>query len=141
MPSSCSNAPKRLRSSARSIESGDVPMIGTPACVQTHREIQRSLSAKLHDHAFRFFNIDDVHHIFERERLEVETIGSVVVGRDCFRIAVDHDRLETGFAQRKRSMTAAVVKLDSLPDAIRTRAEDHDLAPVGWLRFVFRFVG
>ena len=69
--------------------------------MQSHRKIQRSLAAKLNDHAFGLFHIDDVHHVFERERLEVETIGRVVIGRDRFRIAVDHDRFETGVAQRK----------------------------------------
>src|SRR6185295_18071738 len=108
--------------------------------MQSVREIQWSLSAKLNDHTFRFFDIDDVHHIFESERLEVESIGSVVISRDCFRIAVDHDGLESGFVQRKRSMTTTIVKLDSLPDAVRTRAEDHDLALIGRRGFVFSLI-
>ena len=37
-------------------------------------------------------------------------------------------------------MAAAVVELDALPDPIRAGAEDHDLAPVGWLRLAFFFV-
>ena len=96
--------------------------------VQTHREIQRRLAAKLDDHTVRLFDIDDVHHVFERERLEVETIRSVVISRNSFRIAVDHDRFETRFVQRERRVAAAVIKLDSLPDAVRSGAENHDLA-------------
>ena len=88
--------------------------------VQTHCEIQRSLSAKLHNHARRLFNIDDVHHVFKRERFEVETVGSVVVSRNRFRIAVDHDRFVTRLVQRERRMTAAVIEFDALADAIRS---------------------
>src|ERR1044072_1073030 len=108
--------------------------------VQTHRKIQRRLSAKLDDHSFRFLDVDDVHHVFEGQRFEIETIGSVVIGRNSFRIAVDHDGLEAGVAQRERGVTTAVVKLDSLPDAVWPGAEDHDLARVGGRCFAFRFV-
>ena len=69
--------------------------------MQSIRQIQRSLSAKLNYHAVWFFDVDDVHHIFKRERLKVESIGCVVVGRDSFRIAVDHDGLESGFMKCK----------------------------------------
>src|ERR1051325_8182193 len=95
--------------------------------MQTHREIQRRLSAKLHDHTLGLLDVDDVHHVFERERLEVETIGSVVVSRDCLRVAVDHDGLEAGFMQCKRRVTAAVVKLDSLPDTVRSEEHTSEL--------------
>ncbi len=54
-------------------------------------ELQRGLSAVLHDDAFRLFLVDDLEHVFERHRLEIQAIGSVVVGRDSLRIAVDHD--------------------------------------------------
>ena len=108
--------------------------------MQSHRQIQRRLATKLHNHSFRFLDVDDVHHVFKRQRLEVETIGSVVIRRDCFRIAVDHDRFEARIAQRKRGMAAAIVKLDSLPDAIRAGTEDHDLAAICGRRFAFSFV-
>ena len=38
-------------------------------------------------------------------------------------------------------MTTAVVKLNSLPDAIRAGTEDHDLAAIGGRGLAFRFVG
>ena len=31
-----------------------------------HGEVERCLAAELHDHAVRFFDIDDVHHVFKR---------------------------------------------------------------------------
>ncbi len=104
---------------------------GRARFVQTHGEVQRRLAAELDDDAFGLFNVHDVHHVLERQRLEVEAVGRVVVGRDRLGVAVDHDGLEPGLAQREGRVAAAVVELDALPDAVRPRAEDHHLAAVG----------
>ena len=69
----------------------------------------------------------DREHIFVRQRLEVETVAGVVVGRDRFRIAIHHDRLVAVFAKSKGGVAAAVVELDSLPDTIRAAARNNDL--------------
>ena len=61
-----------------------------------------------------------------RERLEVEAVGCVVVRRDGLRIAVDHHGLVAERAEPLRSVHAAVVELDALPDPVRPRAEDDD---------------
>ena len=66
-------------------------------------------------------------HVLERERLEVQPVDRVVVGRDGLRIAVDHHRLVALVAQREGGVTAAVVELDALADPVRPAAEDHDL--------------
>ena len=128
-----SSAAKRLRSSARSIESGDVPRILTPALLQRERQLQRRLPAELHQArhlaAGRSLGLDHRHHVFERQRLEVQPVGGVVVGRHRLRVAVDHHRLEAFFAQREGRVTAAVVELDALADAVRSAAEDDDLVP------------
>ncbi len=98
--------------------------------LQRQRQIQRSLSAELHDHAdrrsARSFVLVDGKHVFQSQRLEVEAVAGVVIGRDRLRIAVDHDGLEAIVAQRERRMAAAVIELDSLPDAVRPAAQNHD---------------
>ena len=68
----------------------------------------------------------DLEHVLERERLEVQLVRDVEVGRDGLGIRVDHDRLVPLLAQRQRGAHAAVVELDALPDPIRAAAEDHD---------------
>ena len=90
--------------------------------MKAHSKIQRRLSAELHYDAFGLLNVHDVHHVLERQRLEVETVRCVVIGRDSFGIAVDHDCLKACVAQSERGVTAAVVELNSLPYAIRARA-------------------
>ena len=51
IPRSQSSLANRSRSSARSIESGDVPMIRTPAALQRQRQLERRLPAVLDDAA------------------------------------------------------------------------------------------
>ena len=59
---------------------------------QPARELERRLAAELHDDADRLLALDDLEHVLGRERLEVQAVGRVVVGRDGLGIAVDHHR-------------------------------------------------
>ncbi len=105
------------------------------------RQLQRRLPAVLHDHALGLLQLDDLQHVLEGQRLEVQAVGGVVVGRHRLRVAVDHDGLEPVLAQRQRGVHAAVVELDALADAVRAAAEHHDLAAVGRLRLALVLVG
>ena len=58
------------------------------------------------------------------ERLEIEPVGGVVVGRDSLRIAVDHHGLEALSAETLGGVDAAVVELDPLPNPVRATAQD-----------------
>ena len=87
------------------------------------------------------FLVDDLEHVLERQRLEVQPVRGVVVGGDGLRVAVDHDGLEAVLAQRERRVHAAVVELDALADAVRPAAQDHDLRCVGRLRLALLLVG
>ncbi len=58
---------------------------GHAVALQVERQIQRRLPAELHDHALRLFAFDDGENVFERERLEVEAVGGVVIGGDRLR--------------------------------------------------------
>ncbi len=98
---------------------------------QRRGELERRLAAELHDdaleRALRLLGGDDLQHILGGQRLEVEPVGGVVVGRHRLRIAVDHDRLEARRGEREAGMAAAVVELDALADAVGAAAEDDDL--------------
>ena len=107
---------------------------------QRTRELQRGLAAELHDHAMQravlAFGIDDLEHVLGGQRLEIQPVGGVVVGRDRFRIAVDHDGLVARVRQREAGVAAAVVEFDALADTVRSAAEDDDLLAVGRRAFV-----
>src|SRR3972149_4430742 len=97
------SALKRFLSSAMSVASGLVPRIFTPPP--------------------RPLLLDHVHHVLERERLEVQPVGGVVVGRDRLGVAVDHDRLEPLLLEGEGGGATAGVELDALPDAVGAAAE------------------
>ncbi len=109
--------------------------------LQRQRESERRLPAELHDHAVGLFGVDDVQHVFERERLEVEAVAGVVIGRDGLGIAVDHDRFDVFVLQRERRVAAAVIELDSLADAVGSAAQNHDLFAIVGVGFAGGFVG
>ncbi len=94
-------------------------------------ELQRRLPAELHDHAMQRailpLGIDDFEHILRRQRLEIEPVGGVVIGRHRLGIAVDHDGFIARFRQREAGMAAAIIELDALADAVRPAAKDDDL--------------
>ena len=98
-------------------------------------ELERRLAAELHDDAVQravaALGVDDLQHVLGGERLEIEAIRGVVVGRHRLRIAVDHDGLVADVVQRERRVAAAVVELDALADAVRPAAEDDHLLLVG----------
>ena len=103
-------------------------------------ELERRLPAELHDDAVQravgALGVDDLQHVFRRQRLEIEPVGGVVVGRHRLRIAVDHDGLVARLLQREAGVAAAIVELDALADAVRPAAEDDDLLLVRRPRLV-----
>ena len=78
----------------------------------------------------RLLGVEHVGQVLGGERLEVEPVRGVVVGRDRLGVAVDHHRLVAGRPQGERGVDAAVVELDALADPVGPRAEDDHPGPV-----------
>ena len=114
---------------------------GHAVALQVQRQLQRRLATVLHDHAERLFFVNDLEHVFQRQRLEVQAVGGIVVGGHGFGVAVDHDGLVTVFAHGQCRVNAAVVKLDALADAVGAAAQHHDLFLVGRCGFAFAAFG
>ena len=89
----------------------------------------------------RLLGADDLEDVLGGKRLEIEAVGSVVVGRDRLRIAVDHDRFVAGIGEREAGVAAAVVELDALADAVGAAAEDDHLLRRARLRLVGEAAG
>ncbi len=103
---------------------------------QRLRQLERRLPAELDDHAHRLLEADDLDYVFQRERLEVELVAYVEVGRVGLGVGVDHDGLVPRVAQRQRGLHAAVVELHPLPDADGPAPQDHHLLALGADRLV-----
>ena len=100
-------------------------------------ELQRRLAAELDDDALGLLPADDLDHVFERQRLEVQLVRNVEVSRDGLGVRVDHDRLEPELAKGESGADTAIVEFDALPDAVGTAAQDHDALLAERLRLVF----
>ncbi len=94
--------------------------------LETHGEVQRSLTAELHDDARTFFAFVNAHHVFERKGFKVEFVRSIVVGGNRFRVGVHHNDFVAFATQRKGGVAAAVVEFDTLTDSVRAATEHHD---------------
>ena len=103
-------------------------------------ECQGRLATELHDHSADILGVLDIEDVFERKRFEVKPVAGVVIRRHGFGIAVDHDRLVAELLQRERRVTAAVIELDALADAVGSAAEDHHLGAVAGIRFALLFI-
>ena len=107
--------------------------------VQAHRQVVRYLSSGRDDHAVRIFEFEDVHHAFEGQFVEVETVAHIVIGRNRFRVIVDHHRAPTLLANRVQRLHAAPVELYRATDTVSTRTEHHNRTFVAQiLHIVFR---
>ena len=89
-------------------------------------ELDGRLAAELADHADRLLDLQHVHHVFRRERLEIQAIRGIEVGGNRLRVVVDDDGIEARALERPDAVHRAVVKLDALTDADRAGAENDD---------------
>ena len=84
----------------------------------------------------RALGVDDLEHVLVGERLEIEPVRGVVIGRHRLRIAIDHDGLVADVLEREGGVAAAIIELDALADAVRAAAEDDDFLLVGRRRLI-----
>ena len=104
---------------------------GHAGSLQSTGQLQRGLPAVLDDHTLGFFFRHDGQHVFQRNRLEVQAIGGIVIGGHGFRVTVDHDGFITVVLHGKRRVHTAVIELDTLTDPVGATTDDHDLVTVG----------
>ncbi len=106
---------------------------------QRCRQLQRRLAAELDDDAqnlaLALLDANQLDDGFGGQRLEIQAVRGVVVGRYGFRVAVDHDGLLPGLVQGIRRMDAAIVELDALADAVGPAAQDDHLLALGRVGF------
>ena len=108
---------------------------------QGSRQFQGCLTTKLHDHALGLLQIDNLQHILQRHRLEIQAIRGIVISGDGLRITVDHDGFIAIFTHGQRRVHAAVIEFNTLADAIGATAQHQDLVPIGGGRLALLLVG
>ena len=103
-----------------------------PVFLKFAGNVERSLPSKLNDNAHRLFFFINLQNIFSSNRLKIKLVRSVIISRNSFRITVYDNRFVTQFFKLHSRMTAAVVKLNSLTNSVRTAAQNHNLLFVVW---------
>src|SRR5690606_9682127 len=91
--------------------------------MQPFSELQSGLSAELHDHAIGLFQFYDFPKMLPIYRLKIEFVGNIKIRGYGFGIAVDHDGFIAAIFYRHQPVGAAIIKFDTLPDAVGTGAE------------------
>ena len=93
--------------------------------IQFHCQVVRDLATYGYDHTLRHFQVHHIEYTFERKFVEVQTVAHIVVGRNRFRVVVDHDRLVTQFTCSLCCIYRTPVELYGRTDAVSTRSQDH----------------
>jgi len=127
---------------------GNVDRVGrgaenrNPGRRQCLAEFQWCLSAILHDAAKHaavlLFTSNQCDHLLGGQRFEIQTVRRVVIGADRLGIAVHHDGLKPGVAERVSRVYTAVIEFDALADPVRAAAKDDDLVAAGGVGFADR---
>jgi len=99
--------------------------------VEGFRQFEGRLTAQLDDDAIRFFEVKNFLDVFPVNRFEIEFIGHIEIGRDRFRIAVNHDGFVAGFFDCHEAVNAAVIELDTLANPVGSGAENDNFLFTG----------
>ena len=89
-------------------------------------ELDSGLTAERDHDAVGILGLDDAHHVLVGERLKVESVGGVKVGRNGFGVVVDDHHVVACLLERPYAVNGGVVELDTLTDTDRTGAENDD---------------
>ena len=93
-------------------------MMGHADRRQRVRQLERRLPAEGDHHAVGLLDVDDVHDVLERERLEVQLVGRVVVVDTVSGLQFTMIVSKPGLVQSVAGVHAAIVELDALADAV-----------------------
>ena len=95
---------------------------GDTSSLKTQRQLQRGLTTVLNNHAKGFFFVDNFKNVFQGQGFKVKTITGVVISRNRFRVAIDHDGFVAIFSHGQCGMNTAIVKFNPLTNAVRPSA-------------------
>ena len=104
-------------------------------------DVQRRLPAELNNYTLWFLLFINAQNILDGQGFKIEFIRGVVIRRDGFRVAVDHDGLIPFFPNGKGGMNTAIVKFNALPNPVGTTPKNHNFLAVAHRYLIRRIVG
>ena len=88
--------------------------------VEELRQLYSCLSAKRNDDAYRLLDLKDIHNVLGGERLKIQPVRGIIVGRNGFGVVVDYNNVIAKLLKRPYAVNGRIVKLDSLSYSDRT---------------------
>ena len=115
----------------------DLALLQDTLLGQLHGQVQTRLTTQTRHDGIGTLVADNLGHILQRQRLHVDLIGDVRIGHDGCRVRVHEDHLVTLLAQRQAGLRTGIVKLGSLTNHDRARADDHYFLDIFSFRHLF----
>ena len=75
-------------------------------------------------------------NILFSEWLEIQTVRGVIIGRNCLRVAIDHDAFYLDITHGISRMATTIVKLDALTNSVWATAQNNRLLSRRWFGFI-----
>ena len=98
--------------------------------IQTHCQIVRNLSSRGNNHAFRLFQVHNIHYPLKGQFIEIQTVASIIIRTYRLRIVVNHHRTVARFFNRIHRAHTTPVKFHTAPDAVSSRTQYNHRLPV-----------
>ena len=109
--------------------------------IQKFGKFYRRLPPERHHHADGVFHVYYPHHVFGRQRFEVQPVRRVVIGGNGFGIVVDYDDFVAEFFKRPERVHRRIVEFYPLSYPYRSRTQhQNDGTPRPFMRTRFAHV-
>ena len=109
--------------------------------MQFFSKLKCSLASQLYDHSFWFFMFNDFPKMLPIHRLKVELVCHIKVCAYRFWIAVYHDGFVARFACGKNSMHTAIIKFNTLSNAVWSTSQHNNLFLIRRSTFILSVEG
>ena len=116
----------------RRAEEPHVVLLENAGVGKLDREVEPRLPAQGGQDAVGPLALDDPLDDFDRQRLDVDGVGDVLVRHDRRRIRVDEDGRDALLAEGAAGLGSGVVELGGLTDNDGARSDNEDLARLAW---------
>ena len=104
-------------------------------------QVDCSLAAQRSNDTHRLLKLDDVHHIFGSQRLEIELVSGGIVSGNGLGVIVDDDCFITGVLNGHNGVNSGIVKFHTLADTDGAGAQHHNFLLIRQDRIILTGVG
>lgn len=72
----------------------------------------------------------DLKKVLRSKRIEIEKVGSVIIGRESLRVEVENDGLIVGIEKREGRMEEEIIEIDEMEDKVREEEENEEIIEI-----------